>query len=555
MIALSQEKTRTLVAIHGWSGISLGLLLYAVLVTGTVAVFSEEIAHWSAGLVRTDNPLAPHSDVDRARLQDVLDRLEGEVDPAYREEVSIGRTTLGHLSVFFHLHRTNDDGVVEEVGTEFEVDPASGAMVARYDGTGLELFETDEDRALSRFLVSVHTELHLPQPWGLLVTGILGLAMMVAVVSGIAMHRHLLKDLFTLRRGANRVLTVKDAHTVAGSWGLPFAFLLAFTGSFFSFAGSFGLPLMAMVGFGGDQQAMFETLIGSEAPEDPAPADGVPVDRLVRDVVGRTGEVPDFIVIEHYGRADASANFFLPVGEGDLVPQSLVYEGTTGEFVKEKPRLGQTHSVGSTLIDLMGPLHFGNFMGLFSKAVWAALGFAMAYVTLTGMRMWLARRSESSLAALRWSVSTMGFGLPVALLGSALAFFLSYGTGSASLWTPVAFVVVAGATLGYAGVVRDPARVHEHLRIAAATGCFLLPALRMVAGGPAWDAAVQAEQGIIVTLDVLLVASGVGLLVSRRGARLGMAAGDEESPLPPGRRRGGPYSSQRTATSAKSLSR
>ena len=534
MIALSQEKTRTLVAIHGWSGISLGLLLYAVLVTGTVAVFSEEIAHWSAGLVRTSNPLAPQADVAHTPLQDVLGRLEDDVDPAHREEVALGRTTLGHLSVFFHRHRTNEDGVIEEVGTEFEVDAGTGAVVARHDGTGLELFETDEDRALSRFLVSVHTELHLPQPWGLLVTGILGLAMMVAVVSGIAMHRHLLKDLFTLRRGANRVLTVKDAHTVAGSWGLPFAFLLAFTGSFFSFAGSFGLPLMAMVGFGGDQQAMFETLIGSEAPEDATPAPGIPVDHLVRDAVGRAGEVPDFIVIEHYGRADASVNFFLPVGEGDLTARSLVYEGATGEFVKEKPRLGQSHSVGSTLIDLMGPLHFGNFMGLFSKAIWAALGFAMAYVALTGMQMWLARRPGRGLGALRWSVSTIGFGLPVALLGSAVAFFLSYGTGAASFWTPAAFVAVAVATLGYAGVVRDPARIHEHLRVAAAMGCFLVPALRMATGGPAWDVAVQAEQGIVVALDVLLVASGAGLLVSRRGARLATGAGDEAEPVATG---------------------
>ena len=530
MLALDQERTRTLVAIHGWSGISLGVLLYAVVVTGTVAVFSEEIAHWSAGLVQTANPLAPHPDAGRTPLQDIVDRLEGEVDPEYTDEVALGRTTLGDLSVFFHKHRTNDDGVIEEVGTEFEVDLRSGEVVRRHDGTGLELFETDEDGALSRFLVSVHTELHLPRPWGLLLTGILGLAMMVAVISGIAMHRHLLKDLFTLRRGPNRVLAVKDAHTVAGSWGLPFAFLLAFTGSFFSFAGSFGLPLMATVGFGGDQEAMFQALVGSEVPENPAAATGVPVDDLVRDAVRRSGQAPDFIVVEHYGRADASVNFFLPAGDGELTPRSLVYEGVRGAFVKEKPRLGQSHSVGTTLIDLMGPLHFGNFMGLFSKAIWAALGFAMAYVTLTGMQMWLMRHAERSLAALRWSVATIGFGLPVALLGSALAFFLSYGTGTASFWTPIGFLVAAAAALGYAAVVRTPGRVHEHLRVSATAACFLVPLVRMVAGGPAWDEALAAGQGIIVTLDALLVASGAALLWSRRGGRRPLFAdGDVEA--------------------------
>ena len=286
---------------------------------------------------------------------------------------------------------------------------------------------------------------------------------------------------------------------------------------------------MATVGFGGDQEAMFQALVGSEAPENPAAATGVPVDDLVRDAARRSGHAPDFIVVEHYGRADASVNFFLPAGDGELTPRSLVYEGVTGAFVKEKPRLGQSHSVGSTLIDLMGPLHFGNFMGLTSKAIWAALGFAMAYVTLTGMQMWLTRRAERSLAALRWSVATIGFGLPVALLGSALAFFLSYGTGTASFWTPIGFLVAAAAVLGYAAVVRTPGRVHEHLRVSATAACLLVPLVRMVAGGAAWDEALAAGQGIIVTLDALLVASGAALLWSRRRSRRVFADGDVEA--------------------------
>ena len=45
MLSMIREKTTTLVAIHGGSGISLGILLYAVVVTGTVAGFAEENAH------------------------------------------------------------------------------------------------------------------------------------------------------------------------------------------------------------------------------------------------------------------------------------------------------------------------------------------------------------------------------------------------------------------------------------------------------------------------------------------------------------------------------
>ena len=530
MLSLTREKTTTLVAIHGRSGISLGILLYAVVVTGTVSVFAEENAHWSAGLVATANPQAPAADADATPLQDTVDRLAPAVDPDYLKEVALGRSTQGHLTVSFHKHRTNDAGDVEEVGTEFEVDPGTDAVIVRQDGTGLELFETDEDRALSRFLVSVHTELHLPLPWGLLLTGIVGLAMMVAAVSGVLMHRHLLKDLFTLRRGANRLVQSKDAHTVAGSWILPFAFLLAFTGSFFSFAGSFGLPLIATVGFGGDQQAMLETMLGGEAPEDSRRVGGRAIDHLVQDVRFRTGGSCEFIVIEHCGRADAGVNLFLPPRQEGLAPRTFVYQGVTGAFVKEKPQLGQTHSLGATLFSLMGPLHFGDFKGLFSKIIWAALGFAMAYVTMTGMRLWLARRSAAGFTALRWGVGTKSFGLPVALLGSTLAFCLSYGNGAASFCTPVGFVLAAVLVLFHAALIRDPARINEHLRLAATVGCGALPAVRILTGGPGWGAAVAAHQSVLVAVDLLSIEGGLALFCTRRGHPMETAPEDATEP-------------------------
>ena len=58
MINLKARETRTLVAVHGWAGAVLGLLLYAVIVTGTVAVFANEIKTWSGGLLGTSEPMS-----------------------------------------------------------------------------------------------------------------------------------------------------------------------------------------------------------------------------------------------------------------------------------------------------------------------------------------------------------------------------------------------------------------------------------------------------------------------------------------------------------------
>ena len=52
MLKLARRDTKTLLAVHGWSGILLGLLLYAVICTGMAAVFAAEINDWSSPLPR-----------------------------------------------------------------------------------------------------------------------------------------------------------------------------------------------------------------------------------------------------------------------------------------------------------------------------------------------------------------------------------------------------------------------------------------------------------------------------------------------------------------------
>ena len=74
MRALSQTQIKRLTAIHGWSAVVLGLLLYAVVATGAVAVFANEIGRWSVGAPREAPPLDGPID---ARVR----QLAGEVDP------------------------------------------------------------------------------------------------------------------------------------------------------------------------------------------------------------------------------------------------------------------------------------------------------------------------------------------------------------------------------------------------------------------------------------------------------------------------------------------
>ncbi len=502
MIHLPKEETKLMVAVHGWSGVVLGLLLYAVVLTGMAAVFAEEIGAWSAGHVETRSAFEKPFD-------HTVRQLAARTPQKFHEDVDVFEIGDRNLGVFFHHHEIAPNGEPIARGVYYQLD-RDGRVASEQHGTGEEIFGPRNDDALSHFLVDTHVRLHVPDPWGLLLTGILGLAMLVAAISGLLIHRHIFKDIFTLRRKAHPVLVDRDRHSVAGTWSLPFAFILAFTGSFFSFFGTVGVPIVAMAAFGGDQQALSDAVFGNPGKPDPRPQAIGNLDRIAADAIIRSGGLPTFMTIEHFGRADANVTTFHAPKAGDIEPVALLYRGATAEFDREKPLIGTQPSAGGTLVAIMGPLHFGNFAGIISKAVWFGLGFAMCYVTLTGLRLWLARRRERH-RALDWlerTVTVVGFGLPLALLVAAAAFLVTMPLGSAVFWTPAAFLAACAAVILAGLLIPVHAVLERGLQIAIATLLIALPFIRLAFGGPGWSIALATDQLSIVAVDLALLLGG-----------------------------------------------
>lgn len=520
MFGLSQIQLKRLTAIHGWSAVVLGLLLYAVIATGAVAVFATEIGRWSAGTPRSAPAL--EGPIDRTIRQ-----LAGEVDPKYLHDVGIWAGAGSDLVVNFHDHALNPaSGVEEDFGTIFRVDGRTGEVHERHDGFIWEKAANYEESALRHFLVDLHVQLYMPSPWGLIVTGILGLTMMAAVVSGVLMHRHVIRDLFVAERPGRRLVSARDRHVLAASWGIPFAFLLAFTGSFFSFASSVGLPLVALTAFGGDQEKMIETLYEPPVPENAAPRQLASLDYVVADSVARAGSPSTYIGISNYGRADARIFVWHDPSEGGLLYVTNVYDGPTRAFLGRNAPIGTAPSAGGALYGLMYPLHFGHFAGTLSKVVWGALGIATCFVILSGFHLWARRRADERLwRGFDRAVRIFGYGLPVAMLASGYAFFLSRPAADPFFWTPAGFVLGAAGAIALGLGNHDAEALGARYRRLLAVACLALPILRMATGGMDWAEALLARQTDVLAVDLFLFISGVALLRWRPSAAAARAAG------------------------------
>ena len=371
--------------------------------------------------------------------------------------------------------------------------------------------------ALRDFLVDIHVQLYVPEPWGLILTGILGLAMMAAGTTGMIIHRHLIKDMFVPERPGKRLVSARDRHNLAATWSLPFTFILGLSGAFLSFAISIGFPILAMVAFGGDQIRMFDTLFAPSLQGEERRAETVNLDQIVARAAEQAGTTPYAMTISHYGQDKATIITHHAARDGDMFPLSLQYAGTDGRFIGEKLRAGAKPSAGNTFIGLMLALHYGSFAGLVSKIAWVALGAAMCFVTYTGMQLWIKKRREDPLwRKFARAHAVTGLGLPVAMLGSAAGFFIAQLGLDEEWWTGAGFVSAAAICMLIGMRLSDPARIQHVLLQLTGALCLCLPLLRMATGGPGTFEALGTGYDVEVTmLDTLFIFLGAAVLLSR----------------------------------------
>ena len=514
MIKTSKDTTRRLLDIHGWSGILLGLALYVVVLTGSIVVFSHEIGAWSVSGHKMDHALA-------GKIDGKLTELAGQVDPEYLHDVNIWQNSAGYLVAFFHTHVTKENGMLTDQGTRFVLNPETLEVVSRSDGYGDDMPQV-QSSYLEDFFIDLHVQLHAPDPIGLYLTGILGLVLLVSAVTGLILHRHLIKDMFLSPRLSSRVMNTRDRHNLAGTWSIVFSILVAFTGAFYSFALTLGLPVLAITAFEGDQQRAAEAIFGTPSVEDDTPKAFVGLEGIVARVQQKdaAGSIPVFIVVEHWGRADAKLTTIHEPHEDTLFFSSHAFNGVTGEYLGQKPSVGTKPSLGDKLVGLMGVLHFGWFAGLLSKIIWLSLGLATCYVTLSGMQLWVQRREEK----LAWRqmarlLAIVGFGTPIAMSTAAMGFILSYARHPELVqsWTVNGFWL--GVLLSFVVGFMFNRRDVRDTAFKAVMGVILivLPMVRLVTGDQGWGEHWASNNAVVVGMDLSLLLSGAIFLVMSSG--------------------------------------
>lgn len=342
---------RALFQIHLWTGIGVGLYVVAVSVSGSAIVFRNEIygaADQGPTIVEVrGEPLSK-------------DQLKGFVAEAYP----------GHTIRFIWPGKESNQA------TEVWMD-LDGSQVQR-------LFDpyTGEDLGpaipyaiqITRWFMELHTDL-LGGDTGRFVNGLGAVLLTLLCLTGAVLWwpgvQNWRRSLWiNPRSGWKRINW--DLHSAVGFWSFALVFMWAFTGVFLVWP----LPFQKVVNH-------FSPLIQYELPEE------LP-EEFLEEPQARAIP-PGFIVAQPAPEAGAVVD---PGASGDaeVAPEADRDQGQAseeGEFGKgRRGRREIRRSAGDVFLRWFYYLHFGNFAGWKTKALWVVLGFLPVLLFVTGAIMW-----------------------------------------------------------------------------------------------------------------------------------------------------------------------
>lgn len=385
-IKMKSSTIKKLYTLHSWVGVITGILLFVIAFTGAVAVFARpELKIWGNESIRAAIPSQPQE------LAKVVEQYAEKVGPEYLEEVHLEMPSprfSATTRLIYEGHFEKPDGGEEHKGTVYQLDPRELTLVKEWD---MDEFFNSHQLDMSVFLAHFHADLHLGRPIGLILTGLLGLTLMVSIVTGIFIHRKILAQLFTFRVSKTFSLMLNDGHKVMSVWAVLFHSVIAFTGAFLGLATVILVPAAAYVGFNGDQEKLVETFTAVKPPV----LANVQQQTQLGDILEKAAQDrPDLnfnrLTVMGYGDQNALVYLF-GRGSDQIGGETLIYKGATAEYVTTQANFGRLEGVTGKILDAMFPLHFGNFGGLLVKTVWAILGIATALLPITGLMLWIER--------------------------------------------------------------------------------------------------------------------------------------------------------------------
>jgi uncharacterized iron-regulated membrane protein len=389
--------------VHTWFGLILGFVLMTVFFFGSLSVFDREIDRWAIPETRFEPQALPS--FDRV-LAPIFSKITPDADELEEASARLGRPVLPKLPLkSWSVYTTHRDPVLslyaefaldnpkdpaDHVHGHVTIDPRSGASLPN-----------DRLAIGSAFFYPMHYSLHLD--WlslGYWIVGLAALSMLVALVTGVVIHRKLFRELFTFRPQKNLQRSSLDLHNLTGVVALPFHFMFALTGLII--LSEIYLPLSATTLKPFAEAHERAESQAKNLPLDPAgvPAQLASVDAMIVEAKrhwaarGMPGDV-GWVYVEHAGDANAFVTIYRAGSDRvSLVGQPVYFEGRSGKLLYEEPKPTLISGIG----DFLTGLHLQHFRHWLLRWLYLVGGLSGCVCIGTGLVFFVNKRKRKHAA-------------------------------------------------------------------------------------------------------------------------------------------------------------
>ena len=365
---MSTPFRQAMVWLHTWMSLVLGFILMAAFFFGSLSVFDREIDRWAIPETRFEPQPIPSFDT-------VLKPVYAKLRPHPVDMVATQQRVIEPLPhpdsmpmASLYAYATHRDPVLQ-IGAEFAVsntlkdgsdEHAHVHGWATIDPRSGGFLQNNTLKIGSEWFYPMHY--HLNWSWlhlGYWLVGLAGFTMLVALVTGVIMHRKIFREFFTFRPWKRTQRSALDLHNMTGVVALPFHFFFAFTGLVI-FAGTLYFPVGHTLLKPLHKQHEVLEAQRTGLPHEPAdvPAPLASVDAMVaeakrrwavRDMPGEVG----LLTINHLNDANSYVSLYRAGSDQvALVGQAIHFKASTGEVLREEPLPSAVGSINEFLTGL-----------------------------------------------------------------------------------------------------------------------------------------------------------------------------------------------------------
>lgn len=372
---------RSMAWLHTWCGLVCGWMLCVIFLTGSLSVFREPITRWMEA-----QPIAT-SEVGAWVNEGLAASQAQRYLATHASSARLWRVQLpAHPGEAVRLLWRDGSGT-----RQIALDPATGTPLPP-----AALRQTEG----GRHFMSFHYMLQLPV-LGFWIVGALTVGFLVALVSGVVIHRRLFADFFTFRPGTGPRAWL-DAHNAAAVLTLPFLLMIAYTGLCVFGSSYMPWPVQAVYGSDDGAYARFTSELAAEPtvvrpvaqPTGAAPGWAALLDQA-RTL---TGQPAQMLLVNALGSANASLRIIGRADPGQpadhlFTPQaSVLFDAASGGVLQVRQPDPASLSLGTRIEGVVRSLHFADFGSWALRWVYFASGLLGTSMMVAGTLLFSIKR-------------------------------------------------------------------------------------------------------------------------------------------------------------------